>query len=81
MCQEIGNSKKGGVVTFQKNAWNVLKSADDPQYGLETAKAGKFKGTLIDNPKIPLLCVPPTRLSGPCSRVLRKLLNKNLLKC
>ncbi len=55
---------KGVVVTFQKNAWNALKSADDPQYGLETARAGKLKGTLIDNPGIPLLCAPPTRLSG-----------------
>ncbi len=68
--------KWGGVVTFQKNAWNALKSANDPQYGPETAKAGKLKGTLVDNHSIPLLCVPPTRLSGPCSRVLYTLLNK-----
>ena len=57
------------VITFQKNA---LRSDDDPSYGIAMAKAGKLKGTLKDNLKIPLFCVPPTRLSGPCSNVLNK---------
>ncbi|MGD8894369.1 MAG: hypothetical protein PVF94_15160, partial [Desulfobacterales bacterium] len=61
-------------VTFQKNAWNALKSESDVSYSIDDAKNGKLKGTLKDMPEIPLIGVPPTRLSGPCSRKLRELL-------
>jgi hypothetical protein len=60
---------------FNKN-WNGLKSDSDVSYSIENAKEGKLIGTLKGMPNIPLLGVPPTRLSGPCSRVLQQLLNK-----
>jgi hypothetical protein len=67
-------SPDGAAVTFQKNAWNGLKSDEDMPYGIEQAKKGRLKGTLKDLPHIPLLGAPPTRLSGPCSWILRQLL-------
>ena len=71
-CANKFVTPKGKVLIFQKNAWNALRSDDDPLYGIDMAKAGKLKGTLKNNPKLPLFCVPPTRLSGPCSNVLNK---------
>lgn len=64
---------KGKVVAFQKNAWNGLKSDGDPDYSVELARAGKLKGRLNGMPHIPLIGVPPTRLSGPCGRILKQL--------
>jgi len=65
----------GGVtVTFQKDAWNGLRSVNDPEYSIDLAKAGKLRGTLGAFPRIALLGVPPTRLMGPARRVLRQLL-------
>ncbi len=64
----------GAVVTFQKDAWNGLRSVNDPEYSIELAKAGKLRGTLNGLPQIPLLGVPPTRLVGPTRKVLRHML-------
>jgi len=69
-------SPNGIAVTFQKNAWNGLKSDSDISYSLQNANKGNLIGCLKGMPNIPLLGVPPTRLSGPCSRVLRELLNE-----
>lgn len=66
----------GIAVTFQKNVWNGLKSDGNISYSLQNANKGKLIGSLKDMPNIHLLGVPPTRLSGPCSRVLRQLLNE-----
>ena len=73
-CAKKFLTPKGAVVAFQKNAWNNLCSETDPIYKIKLARTGKLKGTLKGNPEIPITCVPPTRLSGPCSRVLKKLL-------
>lgn len=67
-------SPKGVVVAFQKNAWNGLKSDGDPDYSVDLARQAKLKGRLSGMPHIPLIGVPPTRLSGPCHRILRKCL-------
>jgi hypothetical protein len=67
---------KGIAVTFQKNAWNGLKSDKDLSYSKDNARNGNLKGTLKDTPNIPLLGVPPTRLFGPCSEILRRLLEE-----
>ncbi|MFC1515795.1 hypothetical protein ACFL7E_03450 [Thermodesulfobacteriota bacterium] len=75
-CAKKFLKHNGIAVTFQKNAWNGLKSDSDIPYKLKDAQKGKLISTLKDLPKIPLLCVPPTRLSGPCSRVLRQLLTQ-----
>jgi len=63
-CAREFLSTDGTVVTFQKNAWNGLRSENDPKYDIKLARSGELKGTLIGNSKIPLFCVPPTRL--PC---------------
>lgn len=68
---------KGAVIAFQKNAWNGLRSEKDPEYGIEAARAGSLKGTLKGRNDLALFCVPPTRLAGPCRRVLTKIL-KNI---
>ena len=70
-CAKKFVTPKGAVIAFQKNAWNNLCSENNPKYDIMLAREGKLKGHLIGNPKIPLFCVPPTRLSGPCSRVLK----------
>ena len=65
----------GGVaVVFQKNAWEGLRSEGDPPYSIDLAKRGKLQGSLAGMADVPLLGVPPTRLIGPCRRVLRQLL-------
>jgi hypothetical protein len=75
-CAKKFLSPNGVAITFQKNAWNGLKSDSDMPYKLKDAKEGNLIGTLKGMPNIPLLCVPPTRRPGPCSRVLRQLLEK-----
>ena len=61
--------KKGAVVAFQKNAWNALRNDADPAYGIEEARSCRLRGNLKGT-KIPLFGVPPTRLTGPCSKAL-----------
>lgn len=73
-CANKFLAPNGIAVAFQKNAWNALRSSKDREYKLTLAKDGKLKGRLKDMPNIPLLGVPPTRLSGPCSKMLRQLL-------
>jgi len=66
----------GSVITFQKNAWDGLRSENDPMYEIKLTQSGKIKGSFIGNPKIPLFCVPPTRLVGPCREILGQLLKE-----
>ena len=75
-CAKKFLSPKGVAVAFQKNAWNALRSDTDPEYKLSLAKDGKLKGKLKKMTNIPLIGVPPTRLSGPCSKILRQLLEE-----
>jgi len=75
-CAKKFVTPKGAVIAFQKNAWNNLRSENDLVYKIERAREGKLKGTLNGSSKIPLFCVPPTRLSGPCSKVLKRFLVK-----
>ncbi len=63
---------RGIVVTFQRNAWEGLRSDGDPAYSIESARKGKLKGHLKGMPKFPLYGVPPTRLIGPCRKILKK---------
>jgi hypothetical protein len=60
----------GQIIVFQKNAWNALRSDDDPTYRLELANSGLLQGRLNGSFGIPILGVPPTRLSGPCCKIL-----------
>lgn len=67
---------KGVVLTFQKNAWEALRSDGDPEYTISQAKSGRLMGSLRDRPGIKLIGLPPTRLVGPCRRVMRKILQE-----
>ena len=75
-CAQKFLEPKGVAVAFQKNAWNALRSDKAPEYTLDKAKNGKLKGRLKEMPNIPLFGVPPTRLSAPCSGILRQLLKE-----
>jgi hypothetical protein len=67
-------SSRGIVVTFQRNAWEGLRSEKRPTYSIDLARKGKLIGTLRGMSNVPLYGVPPTRLLGPCWKVLRKFL-------
>jgi hypothetical protein len=73
-CAQKFLTPNGIAVAFQKNAWNALRSPKDREYKLTLAKDVKLKGRLKEMTNVPLLGVPPTRLSGPCSKMLRQLL-------
>lgn len=73
-CAREFVSTNGVVVSFQKNAWNSLKSDEDPFYDINLAKTGKLMGRLKNHPGITLFGVPPTRLVGRCREVMRNLL-------
>jgi hypothetical protein len=75
-CAKKFVTPDGAVIAFQKNAWDALRSDDDPSYSIDCAKTGKLKGRLKNNPDITLSCVPPTRLAGPCCKVLQQLKEK-----
>jgi hypothetical protein len=65
------------VLTFQKDAWEGL-SHEGQKYDLKLAKRGELRGTLVSNGNIPLYGLPPTRLIGPCHRVLDQVANEML---
>jgi len=62
------------AATFQKDAWEALRSPQDPPYSLAKAKAGKLTGTLDVMPEVRLIGIPPTRLAGAAQNVLEALL-------
>jgi hypothetical protein len=66
----------GGVFTFQSDAWNELRSEKDSCYSISDAKARKLKGTVAEMHEIRLFGIPPTRLSEPAGKTLRKFLDK-----
>ena len=70
-------SAKGAIIAFQKNAWNSLRSEKDAEYSIGAARAGSLNGTLKGHNDLALLCVPPTRLAGPCRRVLTQMSKTN----
>jgi len=66
----------GIAVIFQRNAWEGLRSQNDPNYSIGKAREGKLRGSLKGFAKIPLLGMPPTRLIGPARDVLRRVLSE-----
>jgi len=48
-------SAGGKVVTFQKNAWEGLRSDTAPLYSMDLAKSGGLVGSIKGMPKVPLL--------------------------
>jgi hypothetical protein len=69
-------TNRGIAVTFQRDAWEGLRSENDPCYTIGEAREGKLRGSVKGMPHIPLLGVPPTRLLGPARDVLRQLLSE-----
>ncbi len=61
----------GAVITFQKNAWENLRSEGDPQYSIEKSRGNRLTGNVKGNSDIRLYGVPPTRLVGPCREILK----------
>jgi len=72
-CAKKFVQNKGAVITFQKNAWENLRSEEDPEYTIDRAKNDKLVGRLKGNSDIQLFGVPPTRLVGPCCDSLRRI--------
>ena len=70
-------NSKGAAIAFQKNAWNCLRSEKNAEYSIGAAREGTFKGNLKGRDDLVLLCVPPTRLIGPCRMVLAQMLKNN----
>jgi len=68
---------KGAAIAFQKNAWNSLRSEKDAEYSIGAAREGRLKGTLKGHNDLALLCVPPTRLAGPCRTALTQMMKDN----
>ncbi|HSO18289.1 MAG TPA: hypothetical protein VLT88_02460 [Desulfosarcina sp.] len=66
----------GAVIAFQKDAWETLRCERSAEYSIEKAKSHELIGRLKEAPEIPLYGVPPTRLSGPCKRVIGKIASK-----
>jgi hypothetical protein len=69
---------KGAVIAFQKNTWNCLRSENDLEYSIGAAREARLKGTLKRHGNLTLLCVPPTRLAGPCRKALSQILKNNI---
>ncbi len=71
-CAKKFLSPDGAVISFNKLAWDELRSPDNPRYTLERAKHRKLLGQmqLEGNESIPLFGVPPTRLAGQARKVL-----------
>jgi hypothetical protein len=69
-------TEDGIAVTFQRNAWEGLRSENDPHFGISKAREANLRGSLMGLPKIPLFGVPPTRLLGPARDVLRQVLSE-----
>jgi hypothetical protein len=66
----------GVVVTFQRDAWEGLRSKKDPPYAVIKAREGKLKGSMHGMEGIHLMGVPPTRLLGPSREILRRTLSE-----
>lgn len=75
-CARDFMGQGGALIAFQKNAWENLRSENDPSYDVKLARAGKLNGMLREVAGVPLFCVPPTRLAGVCSGVLKKVVGR-----
>lgn len=51
----------GGVLAFQRDAYEAVRSSADPRYALTSAMAGALNGTYRHNPAVCVMGLPPTR--------------------
>jgi hypothetical protein len=64
----------GGIIVFQKDAYNWMRSEGMPEYRRDLAVQGKLRGRYGSERSILLTCSPPTRLmqSIGCIEALRR---------
>lgn len=64
--KEIKNfvRKSGGIICFQKDAYEMLRSPDSPSYSPNQAMDGNLIGSYARSPQIKLFCAPPTRYAN-----------------
>ncbi|MDP2860429.1 MAG: hypothetical protein Q8N98_01810, partial [bacterium] len=53
--------KDGGIIVFQKDAYNGIKKKNSPNYSLKETINGSIEANYWFNPKIKIFGVPPTR--------------------
>jgi hypothetical protein len=70
----------GTVVTFQKNAWNSLKSANAEDYSQKIVNSTGIINILSKRPDITFICVPPTRLATVSCGIIKRCLEKQVEK-
>ena len=58
----------------------TLRSEKDAEFSIGAAREGTLKGNLKGHNDLTLICVPPTRLAGPCRKVLTHMLKKILME-
>ena len=51
----------GGVITFQKSAYEGVRSLETPSYSIDLAKNGGLRGKCKHNSRVYLVGAPPTR--------------------
>jgi hypothetical protein len=56
-------STVGGIITFQKDAYDRVRSVDSPAYSQELANSGLLQGKYKNSRNILLAGAPPTRLA------------------
>jgi hypothetical protein len=52
----------GGIMVFQRDAYEAVRGSADPQYSLVQAKAGTLHAKYRNNPNVHVMGVAPTRL-------------------
>ena len=64
MEQVVGNfmPNSGGMLVFQKDAYEAVRQPSDPEYSLDLARKGELIGTYRGNPGVVVMGVAPTRL-------------------
>jgi hypothetical protein len=71
---------EGAVITFQKNAYENLRSENDTEYSILMARGNRLIGKVKGTTNIRLYALPPTRLVGPCCDALKKVRKKIIRK-
>jgi hypothetical protein len=72
-------STVGGIITFQKDAYDRVRSVDSPAYSQELANRGLLQGKYKNNENICLAGAPPTRMAHTSLSKSAMLNHKNWL--
>ena len=74
--KEIKNfmGSRGGIICFQKDAYEMLRNPESPSYSFSQAKNGNLSGSYAGSPNLKLFCAPPTRLANSkyfCNSIIK----------